>query len=201
MKRASALIVALLVSVGLGAFALRGSRARADATAATASPAPPASGESDEVQRLRADLQNKDRIIRELVAQGAAKDVSNAALAAAAARPPAKEEALEHARAVLDERLAAPNVAGSAPELERALAAVLEPSVLGATRVTSRRCNGAMCRVTIAADSPAAMNASLEATMERLPKVFAGTAVYDAEDGTRALYVARSNDDLAIEAP
>jgi hypothetical protein len=209
VKRASALLAALLVAGGFAALALRGSRARANGTEAagpSAEPAAPNRGgapDGEEVRRLRADLQTKDRIIRELVAQGAAKDADHAAMAASAAahRPTDREAALEHARQVLDERLAAPGGAGSPLELDRALTTALDPSALGATRVTSRRCNGTMCRVTIAADSAATMNASLEATMERLPKVFAGTAVYDADEGTRALYVARTNEDLAIDAP
>jgi hypothetical protein len=55
--------------------------------------------------------------------------------------------------------------------------------------------------VALAADSPAAMNGSLEAVMVRLPKVFGGSAVYDGDDGTRALCLGRSSDDLRIATP
>jgi hypothetical protein len=58
-----------------------------------------------------------------------------------------------------------------------------------------------MCRVTLEGDSPAALNASIEALIDREPKTFAATAVYDVDDGTRALYLARSGDDLAIATP
>jgi hypothetical protein len=203
MKRASALLVAFLVAGGVSAAFFRGSRARAGASDTAGASSEPAAipTDGDEVQRLRAELQKKDQVIRALVAQGADKDTRAANLAAAAvaaaSREADREEALEHARQVLDERLAAPG-AGSVAELEHAVAAMLDPGALGTTRVTSRRCNGAMCRVTLAGDTPAALNASIETLMDRQPKTFAGAVVYDAEDGTRALYLARSSDDLAI---
>ncbi len=196
--------MALLVIGGSAAF-LRGRRAQAGATgAARSSDVVAASMDGDEVRQLRAELQTKDRLIRELVAQNVDKDAKNANLAAAtvaaANRPTDREAALAHARQVLDERLAAPS-AGSVAELEHAMAATLEPGAQSTARIAARRCNGAMCRVTLTADSPAAMNATIEAMMDHLPKVFGGSAVYDEEDGTRAIYLARSSDDLAIAAP
>jgi hypothetical protein len=208
MKRASALIAALLVAVGFASLRLRESRAKAQGAEAARAPAELATSTGGaapgdaELRRLRAEMQNKDRIIRELMASGAAQEATNAALAANAARlANDRADPASHARQVLDERIAATSASASAAELEGALTATLSNDVLGTARVLERRCGGALCRVTLAADTPTALNGSIEALVDHLPKVMGASAIYEAEDGTRDVYLARTSDALASSGP
>jgi hypothetical protein len=206
MKRASALIAALLVAGGVAAIGLRENRTKAEAPEAARSSAELATSTGtvgsgdDELRRLRAEVQSKDRIIRALMAGGAAKDATNAPLAAATTQPNERAAAASHARQVLDERLAATSASPFAAELEGALTAAMSTTALGTARIAERRCGGALCRVTVAADSPLALNTSIEALIDHLPKVMGASAIYEAEDGSRDVYLARTSDALALEA-
>jgi hypothetical protein len=135
-------------------------------------------------------------------AKDAAKDATNAALAANAAKQASdRADPAAHARQVLDERIAATGSSPSAAELDGALTAAMSHAALGTARITERRCGGSLCRVTVAADSPTALNASIETLVDHLPKVMGASVVYEAEDGTRDVYLARTSDALAPEAP
>lgn len=203
MKRTIALPLVLGVALGGAALWARARSAPPAAPPASAEATGQPAPESTEVERLRAELATKNRVIRELTAQGVAKDATLAATVAttaaekAAAIEKARRTAQEAAREVLDGRLES---GGAAADLERALDGI-DGSKLGAARIASRRCGGALCRLELTAESPDAMNTSIEALVERIPKTFGGTAVYDTEDGARAVYLARSSDDLTIEAP
>jgi hypothetical protein len=200
MKRTIAL--PLVLGLALGGAALW-ARARAVTPAAPPPVEAAAPSDSSELERLRAEHQTKNRVIRELTAQGVAKDATLAATVATtaaektAAMEKARQSASDAAREVLDGRLEA---GAAAADLDRALDG-LDASKLGPARIASRRCGGSLCRLELTADSPAAMNTSLEALVERLPKTFGATTVYDTPDGARAVYLARTSDDLAIEPP
>jgi hypothetical protein len=194
-------VVVLIASLGAGAAALVRARAASPASASVVTVAAPtderpANDEgSAEIRRLRAELQTKDRVIRELTAQGIVKDAEKAAVAAATEREPAVR-----ACEVLDQRLAAaPSAPGAKAEMEQALRGALDPKVLGAARLESLQCSGALCKVAMTADSDADVEASVGAMAEQLPKMFAATVVYATEDGERSVYLARSADDLAVD--
>lgn len=192
----------LVLGLALGGAALW-ARARATTPASTPSTETAVSPDSSELERLRAELQTKNRVIRELTAQGVAKDATLAATVATtaaektAAMEKARQSATDAAREVLDGRLES---GGAAADLDRALDGI-DASKLGPARIASRRCGGSLCRLELTADSTAAMNTSLEALVERLPKTFGATTVYDTPDGARAVYLARTSDDLTIEPP
>ncbi|HVZ73466.1 MAG TPA: hypothetical protein VHJ20_13890 [Polyangia bacterium] len=203
MKRASVVMASLLVAAGVTALGLRESRTQADARASReVAPSNDAtSSQNDEVARLRAEVQRKDHIIRDLVANGAVKDETNAALAAEAIQQANdRADPAGRARRLLDERIAATSSSPSAAELSSALAAALSTISLAPARVTEQRCGGTLCRVTLAADSPAAMNASLGALVDHLPKAMGASAIYETEDGARDVYMARTSDALALES-
>jgi hypothetical protein len=201
MKRTVAL--PLVFGLALGGAALWARSRTVAPVATTAAETTAAPDSSSEVERLRAELQAKNRVIRELTAQGVLKDATLAATVATTAAEKdaqmerARRSATDAAREVLDGRLEA---GAAAADLDRALDGI-DTSKLGTARIASRRCGGSLCRLELTAESPAAMNTSIEALVERLPKTFGATTIYDTEDGTRAVYLARTSDDLATEQP
>jgi len=155
-------------------------------------------GTSEEVQRLRAALKQKDEQLRLLTAQS---KVTESTPSQVVAEPPMPEvDPAGKAADILDERmLMAPADPRKAAEMERVLRDVANPTALGEAKLTSLHCGSTLCKVTLSADSPAAINQSMIAMNSHLPKLFGASTVLQLGNGQSAMYVAKSSQDLAIE--
>jgi hypothetical protein len=155
-------------------------------------------GTSEEVQRLRAALRQKDEQLRLLTAQ--AKVAENTPGQVVAEPPMPEVDPMAKAADLLDERmLTAPADPRKAAEMERALRDVADPIALGEAKLTSLHCGSTLCKVTLSADSPAAINKSMIAMNSHLPKLFGASTVLQLGNGQSAMYVAKSSETLAIE--
>jgi len=156
-------------------------------------------GTLEEVQRLRAALRQKDEQLRLLAAQ---PKVAENAPSQVVAEPPMPElDPIAKAADLLDERmLMAPADPRKAAEMERALRDVADPTALGESKLTSLQCGSTLCKVTLTADSPAAINQSMIAMSSHLPKLFGASTVLPVGNGQTAMYVAKSSEDLAISS-
>ena len=151
----------------------------------------------EEVQRLRAALKQKDEQLRLLTAQPrVAENAPNQVVA----EPPVPEvDPAAKAADLLDERmLMAPADPRKAAEMERALRDVADPTALGEAKLTFLHCGSTLCKVTLSADSPAAINQSMIAMNSHLPKLFGASTVLQLGNGQSAMYVAKSSEDLAL---
>jgi hypothetical protein len=157
------------------------------------------SGAIAEVQRLQAELRQKDRLLRALAAASAhAAEPAPSPAAEPTAPPPALDPAARTAD-ILDERmLLEPKDPAKTAEMERALRSASDPAVLGEARVTSLYCGSTLCRVTIKADQENVANRSVSAMSSELPKLFGASRAFRLDSGERALYVAPSREALAV---
>jgi len=157
------------------------------------------SGSLEEVQRLRAELRQKDAQLRVLAALPRSAENAPAQPAIAAPQMPDVDPAASAAD-LLDERmLMAPENPRKAAEMEHALQGVATPSVLGEAKLTSLHCGPTLCKVTLSSESAAAINQSMIAMSSQLPKLFEATTVLPLGKGQSALYLASSGDELNIE--
>jgi len=156
------------------------------------------SNTSEEVARLRAELQQKNAQILSLTA---AKQASEIVQNQAQAALPAEElDPAAHAIDVLDERLyTAARDLRIANELERTLREVANSPEVGDAKVSSLYCSSTLCKVTLSATSGVNANRSMSAMAEHLPKTFGAAAVYES-NGQSALYVGKSNQDLTLDS-
>jgi hypothetical protein len=158
------------------------------------------SGTSEEVQRLRAELRQKNEQIRLLAALPRAAENTPSPVVAEPTAPDTDPAA--KAADLLDERmLMAPADPRKAAEMERALRAVADPAALGESKLTSLHCGATLCKVTLSAGSAEAINQSMIAMSSRLPKQFGASTVLQVGKGETAMYVAKSSEDLAIGSP
>lgn len=105
---------------------------------------------------------------------------------------------LAQARAILDERLAgSPPSSNEAAHLERAVRALLAPSLLGET-VAELRCNATMCRVDLIGEDDARVDSAASAFAEHLPKLFSSAVTYPDGAGHRSVYLGTSAGDLKV---
>lgn len=157
------------------------------------------SGAAAEVQRLQAELRQKDRLLRAMAAVSArVAEPAPSPAPEPTAPPPALDPAARTAD-LLDERmLLEPKDPTKTAEMERALRSASEPSVLGEARVTSLYCGSTLCRVTIKADQETVANRSVSAVSSELPKLFGASRAFRLDSGERALYVAPSREALAV---
>lgn len=157
------------------------------------------SGSAAEVRRLQAELLQKDRLLRAMVAVSAraAEPAPSPSLEPTAA-PPVLDPAARTAD-LLDERLLLePKDPRKTAEMERALRVASDPSVLGEAKVTSLYCGSSLCRVTIKADQETVANRSVAAMSSELPKLFGASRAFRLDSGERALYVAPTREALAV---
>src|SRR4051812_45521330 len=137
------LVLAGLVAAAFFAFARGGPRAaalRQKQSSHPASEASPATGEPDEVRRLRAEVKTKDNIIRAFATHALTSEAdheANVAATVAAAKRSQTDRAIE----ALDARIAAalPDVAAKT-ELEQALRPAFESAGFVGARVAEVRC-------------------------------------------------------------
>jgi hypothetical protein len=155
------------------------------------------SGTSAELERLRAELRQKDQLLRKFAAASAvaAERVPNAAASPSVPDldPAAKTQDL------LDERLLLVSKdPAKAAEMERALRSAVDVSLPGEATLSSLYCGSALCRVIIKAGTESVVNQSLAAMSAHLPKLFGASLAFRLGAGERALYVAPSHQDLAV---
>lgn len=157
----------------------------------------PATSDKEEIRRLRAELQTKERLLRALATQAAAREGEHAAALSAAVHT-ATRSPMARATAALDARLEGAPANGSAKaELERALR--LEPKGLGPVHVDDLRCAGRLCKIALSGPSDVELRPVVNSIAERIPKGFAATQFFPTGEGAQAIYLGRSGDDLAVE--
>lgn len=152
----------------------------------------------EEVQRLRAELRQKDALLQALAKRQAAPLETRGAEAAAA---PEEQPLDPVARTidVLDERLfLAPADARKAAEMEQAVREAIDSATLGDAKVSSLHCTSAMCKLTMTAATPEAMNQSMQSVSGKLSKTITNTLVLDLSNGESALYLAQSSEALDV---
>jgi hypothetical protein len=157
------------------------------------------SGTSEEVGRLRAELRQKDAILRSLLTATSKNAASMPAQPVVAPQMPEMDPATR-AIDLLDERMfTAPSDPGKAAEMERALRDVANSPALGEAKVASLYCGSTLCKVTLTAESEVIVNQSMAAMSSHLPKAFGASVVVQPRGGPSAMYLANSSQDLAIE--
>lgn len=153
---------------------------------------------SDEVTRLRAELQKSQALVLAL-ASGLKNDEAKTP-PQGTATPTVDEEEPPRAVDILDERMfTAPQDQAKSAEMERALRGVLDATQLSEAKVSSLFCAPNLCKITVSAQTGAALGRSVTALAEHLPKVFGASAVYELSNGESALYVAKANQDLDVQ--
>jgi len=158
------------------------------------------SGTSAEVQRLRAELRQKDELLR-VATRAMVPSEATAQPDMAAPQEPSLDPAAKVAD-LLDERLLmAAKDPRQAAEAERALRQLANPSVLGQSKVTSVYCGSSLCRVILKAEKDTLVNESVVAMSAQLPKLFGATLAFPLGAGQSALYVGKSSEDLDVEPP
>jgi hypothetical protein len=163
-----------------------------------------AAGTREELRRLRATLKQKDAQILELAMRSAAVAAERVEPADEHPSPeaPAAVDPAVQACDTLDERLfAAPADSRRSEELRQALSGILQGDGVGQAKVSTTHCSGRMCKVSLTGETAEAATGSAGAIMGKLPKLFAASIVYQPKPTERAIYVARSSDDLAINPP
>jgi len=159
------------------------------------SPSDP-SGDAEEVRRLRAQLHQKDAMLRALLM---APKTEGAAPAQPAATRPPPEDPEARAADLLDERMfAAPKNPATAREMEQALRQIADSRTLGDAKVAALQCGPTMCKLALAAEKPETVALAMSSVMDRLPKRFGAATVYRLGGGQSALYVGGSAEDLAL---
>lgn len=190
------LVLAGLVAAAFFAFVRSGPRAAAQRqkqSSHPASEASPATGEQDEVRRLRAEVKTKDDIIRALATQAFTSQADQEATAAATAAA-LKRSQTDRAIETLDARIAAaiPDVAAKT-ELEQALRPAFESAGFAGARVADVRCAGDLCKVAVSTKGVDELRLALEEVASHLPKTFPSMITLPGEGaGDRALYFGRS---------
>ncbi len=209
MKNITLIIGTALVLVSAGAYIALFVHAAEPKLAVARKPAghgddsSSASGEQvtdlrEEVRRLQAEVNVKNDLIRVM-----------------AARPPIPEQQADpepvatHAPHLdrvaqvcdaLDERIVmASSDTADARAMKHALQVVVDSGALGAAQVTSLMCSGTLCKVALAGQSDADVGAAAAAMAERAPKMFAASMAYPAKPGELAMYLAKSQQDLAVD--
>jgi hypothetical protein len=156
-----------------------------------------ASRTSDEAVRLRAELRKSQALVFAL-ASALKKDEAKTPLQDTA-MPTVDEKEPPSAVDILDERMVtAPRDAKSA-EMERALREAADATELNEARVSSLFCASNLCKITVSAQTGAALDRSVTALGEHLPKAFGASAVYELSNGESALYVAKASEDLDVQ--
>ncbi|MEY4545554.1 MAG: hypothetical protein RL685_1749 [Pseudomonadota bacterium] len=209
MKRVTSALCGLAVVGALGA-SLWGLNPSVPATASRASaalgkselePSQAASGSgsagaNEEVLRLRAELRQKDALLRALAKRQAAQEAASEPAAAP------EEQALDPvARTVdvLDERLhLAPADPRKAAEMEHAVREAVDAATLNDAKISSFYCTGALCKLTLAAPTQEAMAQSLQSLSGKLSKTITNTLVLDLSNGESAMYLAQSSEALDV---
>lgn len=112
---------------------------------------------------------------------------------------PAAEDPQQPERAALDQRLnSAPKDPAKAARLQAELESIMTPQLLdGAAAVLA--CGSTMCRIEISDADEARAQRATNAVAERVPKTFAGAAVYTKGTGERAVYVVMDRADLVLD--
>ncbi len=156
------------------------------------------SGDSKELQRLRAELRRKDAMLGALAA---APRAAEAPPAQVSATPPAPDlDPAAHTAEMLDERMfTAPQDPAKAGEMERALRDIVIPGALDQAKASMVHCGSTLCKVSISAETDAAANRSMIAMSSRLPKLFGASVVLQLGKGESAMYLAKSSRDLDLE--
>jgi hypothetical protein len=158
----------------------------------------PVDGLQDEVRRLRAEVKAKDNLIKLISAQS--RVAGEESDSAATPSPSPDLDHMVRVCGVLDERImTAPVDTPGSDEMKRALQEIIDSGVLGQTVVTSLSCSGTMCKIALTGESDAAVNSSTKAMVAHAPKLFAATMAYTTKPGERAIYLAKSRDDLAVD--
>ncbi|MEY2930197.1 MAG: hypothetical protein RL033_946 [Pseudomonadota bacterium] len=152
---------------------------------------------TEEVQRLRAELRQKDALLRTLAKrQNAAPEAAGEPAAA-----PEEQQLDPVARTidVLDERLhLAPADARKAAEMEHAVREAVDAATLNDAKVSSLYCTGALCKLTMAAPTQESMAQSLQSLSGKLSKTITNTLVLDLSNGESAVYLAQSSEALDV---
>jgi hypothetical protein len=157
------------------------------------------SGASDEVVRLRAELQQKNALLLAL-ASAQKKEEAKSPSQGGAMPTVDEKETVSRAVDILDERMfTAPRDQAKAAEMERALRELADTAQLSEAKVSSLYCGSTLCKITVSAQTNAALNRSITALGEHLPKTFGASAAYELSNGQSALYVAKANQDLDVQ--
>jgi len=155
------------------------------------------SGTPAELERLRAEIRRKDQLLRAMAAASVTPSgptPSSDRMVTAPSLDPAARTA-----DMLDERLfLGAKDPAKAAEMERALRSIVDPAVLGEATLISLYCGSTLCRVTLKAGAEGIVNRSLAAMSSHLPKLFGASLAFRLGSGERALYVAQSSRDLAV---
>lgn len=157
-----------------------------------------ASRTSDEVVRLRSELRRSQALVSAL-ASGLKNDEAKTP-PHGTAMPTVDKEEPPRAVDILDERMfTAPRDQTKSAEMERALREVANATQLGEAKVSSLFCASNLCKITVSAQTGAALDKSVTALGEHLPKTFGASAVYELGNGESALYVAKASQDLDVQ--
>ena len=155
---------------------------------------------SDEVVRLRSELRKSQALVLALASE--LKNDEEKPPPHGTAMPTVDEQEPPRAVDILDERMfTAPQDHAKSAEMERALREVANTTQLSDAKVSSLFCASNLCKLTVSAQTGAALDKSVTALGEHLPKTFGASAVYDLGNGESALYVAKASQDLDVQPP
>lgn len=157
--------------------------------AATSENQSPASNDSEQTRRK---LQN----IQAAVLQS----MHDRARAVPGTTPVLPVDPASQARELLDQRMfnAPPNLIETT-RMESELRSIVESGIMADTTVDFV-CGSSICKVDLSARDNSVVEKSAVALSLHLPKSFASAVVLPINDGQRAMYVAKSSSDLAIDA-
>jgi len=153
-------------------------------------------GASDEVERLRAEIRQKDRLLASLIASQGARGANPPDSPAPQPAPASPED---RAAELLDERMSSgPRDTAKQSEMEQAVRALTTSQLMGKAKVASLSCGPRLCKVSLTAADQRDLNESMADLGSQLPKLFGAAAVHRLSDGETVMYLARSGDDLAF---
>jgi hypothetical protein len=155
-------------------------------------------GSSGEVQRLLAELRQRDEMIGALSALANTRATAPSPTVAAAAAT--ELDPMTRAADVLDERmLMSPKNPRAAAAMERELRGITDTQTLGQAKVESLYCGSTMCKVALRADDDMSVNQAMQSLSDRLPKLFGGASIYPSGAGRSAMYLAKSSEELVLD--
>jgi len=148
-----------------------------------------------EIVRLRNELQRRDFELHALAA--ASQPPHEAQAPSVDEKAKAAPDVIAATRDLLDERMMTAPVDGRRSlELESAVTTMIGGSSVPRAHVASTQCGSTMCKVVLTAEDTSELAADVMALSKRSPKTFEGSIVYPSGNNEKAIYFARSRDDL-----
>jgi hypothetical protein len=200
MKKVYVFIGAIVVFCGVSAWLISTRAKQAPPPNAVSEPAPEnaeASMRGDpewKIQRLRAEVQKKDTIIREFNARMASPPVaSGPAIPSHENVDPCDQ---------LDERMyAAPVNSRESEQMKSQIQTAMNADLLGKVRIGSLECGSTICKMVLAAENNNDIREFTSKLPGQIPKTFAKLVAHTTKSGEKALYFATKEGDLSIRAP